>query len=68
MNPQTRHVSAELRQPEVNGFFGGYGGHGVGEFSHIHSIATDSKGNVYLGEVDTGRRVYRWSYKGLSAR
>jgi sugar lactone lactonase YvrE len=53
---------------EVVGFFGGYGGHGVGEFSHIHSIATDSKGNVYLGEVDTGRRVYRWSYKGLSAR
>ena len=42
------------------GFFGGYGGKGVGEFSHIHSIATDSGGSVYLGEVDHGRRVYRW--------
>ena len=52
----------------VVGFFGGYGGHGVGEFSHIHSIATDSKGNVYLGEVDTGRRVYRWTYKGMANR
>jgi len=49
---------------EVIGFFGGIGGHGVGEFSHIHSIATDSKGNIYLGEVDTGRRVYRWNRKG----
>jgi DNA-binding beta-propeller fold protein YncE len=53
---------------EVVGYFGGVGGHGVGEFSHIHSIATDSKGNVYLGEVDTGRRVYRWTYKGMGAR
>jgi DNA-binding beta-propeller fold protein YncE len=53
---------------EVMGYFGGYGGHGVGEFSHIHSIATDSKGNIYLGEVDTGRRAYRWNYKGMAAR
>jgi DNA-binding beta-propeller fold protein YncE len=51
---------------EIVGFFGGYGGHGLGEFSHIHSIASDSKGNIYLGEVDTGRRVYRWNYKGES--
>lgn len=50
---------------EVVGFFGGHGGHGVGEFFHIHSIATDSKGNVYLGEVNNGRRVLRWNYKGL---
>ena len=48
-------------------YFGGYGEHEVGEFSHIHSIATDSKGNVYLGEVDTGHRVYRWNYKRMGA-
>ena len=48
---------------DVVGWFGGIGGHGFGEFSHIHSIATDSKGNVYLGEVDTGRRVYRWKIR-----
>jgi hypothetical protein len=53
---------------EVVGYFGGYGGHGLGEFSHIHSIATDSKGNIYLGEVDTGRRVYRWNFKGMGPR
>jgi len=51
---------------ELVGFFGGYGGHGVGEFFHIHSIATDSNGNVYLGEVNNGRRVLRWSYQGMN--
>jgi hypothetical protein len=50
---------------EIVGFFGGHGGHGVGEFFHIHSAVTDSKGNVYLGEVNNGRRVLRWNYKGL---
>ncbi len=49
---------------EIIGFFGGHGGHGVGEFYHIHSIATDSKGNIYLGEVNAGRRALRWNYKG----
>ena len=44
---------------ELVGFFGGHGGHGVGEFYHIHSIVTDSKGNVYMGEVNNGRRVLR---------
>lgn len=51
---------------EVVGFFGGHGGHGTGEFYHIHSIATDSKGNVYLGEVNAGHRAMRWNYKGLT--
>lgn len=51
---------------EVVGFFGGHGGHGVGEFYHIHSIATDSKGNIYLGEVNAGRRALRWNYKGMT--
>jgi hypothetical protein len=31
-------------------------------------IATDSKGNIYVGEVDIGRRAYRWNYKGFSGR
>jgi DNA-binding beta-propeller fold protein YncE len=49
---------------EVIGYFGGHGGHGVGQFYHLHSIATDSKGNVYVGE-SFGERVLRWNYKGL---
>jgi DNA-binding beta-propeller fold protein YncE len=49
---------------EVLGFLGGHGGHGAQEFYHIHSIATDSKGNIYLGE-SFGQRALRWVYKGM---
>lgn len=51
---------------EIAGFVGGNGGHGPAEFYHIHSIATDSKGNIYLGEVNNGRRALRWTYKGAA--
>ncbi len=51
---------------EVIGYFGGHGGHGAAQFFHIHSIATDSKGNVYLGE-SFGKRALRWNYKGMEA-
>ncbi len=47
---------------QVVGFFGGSGGHGTGEFYHLHSIATDSKGNVYVGE-SFGERALRWNLK-----
>ena len=53
---------------DVVGFFGGHGGHGVGDFYHIHSISTDSKGNIYMGEVNAGRRALRWNYKGMASR
>ncbi len=55
----------DRQKMEVVGFFGGHGGHGAGDFYHIHSAVTDSKGNVYLGEVNNGRRVLRWNYKGM---
>jgi len=49
---------------EVVGYFGGYGGRGFGQFFHINSISSDSKGNVYLGE-SFGQRISRWLYKGM---
>jgi hypothetical protein len=61
MNPMgsTKKVQILNRDTlDVIGSFGGYGGHGVGQFFHIHSIATDSKGNIYLGE-SFGRRVLK---------
>jgi DNA-binding beta-propeller fold protein YncE len=51
---------------EVVGYFGGHGGHGAAQFFHIHSIASDSKGNIYLGE-SFGKRALKWSYKGMEA-
>jgi DNA-binding beta-propeller fold protein YncE len=32
----------------------------AGEFDWVHSIAGDSRGNLYTGEVNTGNRVQRW--------
>ena len=39
----------------------------AGEFFHIHSIATDPRGNIITGESQ-GYRIQRFLYKGLSTR
>ncbi len=43
----------------------GEGGRQPGEFYGVHSIATDSKGNLYTTETYRGQRVQRFIYKGL---
>jgi len=43
----------------------GEGGRQPGEFYGVHSIATDSKGNIYTTETYRGQRVQRFAYKGL---
>ena len=48
---------------EVVGSFGA-GGHWGGAFTTAHSIATDSKGNIYVGETWEGKRVQRFLYGG----
>ena len=45
----------------------GEGGRQPGEFYGVHSIATDSKGNIYTTETYRGQRVQRFLYKGLAA-
>lgn len=50
---------------ETIGSFG-YGGNGGGAFRAAHSIATDSKGNLYVGETWESKRVQRFLYKGLA--
>jgi DNA-binding beta-propeller fold protein YncE len=44
----------------------GEGGRQPGEFYGVHSIATDSKGNIYTTETYRGQRVQRFVYKGLA--
>jgi DNA-binding beta-propeller fold protein YncE len=41
---------------------GGFGRSGryAGQFHWVHSIAVDSKGNIYTGEVDSGKRVQKF--------
>lgn len=36
-------------------------GHQLGNFTHGHTMAIDSKGNLYVAETDFGRRVQRFN-------
>jgi DNA-binding beta-propeller fold protein YncE len=44
----------------------GDGGRWPGTFFGVHSIATDSKGNIYTTETYEGKRVQRFLYKGVA--
>src|SRR5690606_28257788 len=46
--------------------FGG-GGRQPGQFFAVHSIATDSKGNIFTTETYEGKRVQRFVYRGVRA-
>jgi DNA-binding beta-propeller fold protein YncE len=35
-------------------------GHQVGAFTHAHTLAVDSKGDVYVAETDWGRRIQKF--------
>jgi DNA-binding beta-propeller fold protein YncE len=43
----------------------GDGGRQPGQFFAVHSIATDSRGNIYTTETYEGKRVQKFVYKGL---
>jgi sugar lactone lactonase YvrE len=44
----------------------GDGGRQPGEFYAVHSIATDSKGNIFTTETYRGQRVQKFVYRGLA--
>ena len=44
----------------------GEGGRQPGEFYGVHSIATDSRGNIYTTETYRGQRVQRFVFQGLA--
>lgn len=44
----------------------GDGGRQPGQFFAVHSIATDSKGNIYTTETYEGKRLQKFVYKGLA--
>lgn len=43
----------------------GDGGRQPGQFYAVHSIATDSKGNIYTTETYEGKRLQKFVYKGV---
>ena len=44
----------------------GDGGRQPGQFYAVHSIATDSKGNIFTTETYRGQRVQKFVYKGMT--
>ena len=43
----------------------GDGGRQPGQFFAVHSIATDSKGNIFTTETYEGKRVQKFAYRGI---
>lgn len=39
----------------------GHAGRNAGQFHHVHEIVEDSSGNLYTGEVESGRRIQKFS-------
>ncbi len=44
----------------------GDGGRQPGQFFGVHSIATDSKGNIYTTETYEGKRVQKFTFRGMA--
>ena len=58
------HVFDRQSMTELTAF--GDGGRQPGQFYAVHSIATDSKGNLFTTETYRGQRVQKFVYKGLA--
>ena len=59
------HVFDRQSMTELTAF--GDGGRQPGQFYAVHSIATDSKGNVYTTETYEGKRLQKFAYKGVGS-
>jgi hypothetical protein len=58
------HILDRQSLDELTSF--GDGGRQPGEFYAVHSVATDSKGNLYTTETYEGKRVQKFNFKGVT--
>jgi WD40 repeat protein len=62
---KNEHVYVLDRQSlEIITMFGD-GGRQPGQWFAVHSIATDSKGNIFTTETYEGKRIQKFTYKGM---
>ena len=59
------HIFERSTMEELTTF--GDGGRQPGEFYAVHSIDTDSKGNLFTTETYRGQRVQKFRFKGIAA-
>jgi len=59
------HILRRDTLEELTSF--GDGGRQPGQFFGVHSIAVDSKGNLYTTETYEGKRVQKFVYKGVGS-
>jgi len=57
-----RNETVHVLETETGKIISTFGrpGHQLGNFTHGHTMAVDSKGNLYVAETDYGRRVQRF--------
>jgi DNA-binding beta-propeller fold protein YncE len=60
------HVRVFDRQSMEELYNFGYGGRQPGMFLGVHSIALDSKGNIYTTETYTGKRLQKFVNRGVN--
>lgn len=65
-NPDGSNQKVWILEREGLGILGtfGRGGRSAGQFHWVHNLATDSKGNIYTAEVDTGKRAQKFRRYG----
>jgi DNA-binding beta-propeller fold protein YncE len=65
---QNERVRVLLRETleELTSF--GDGGRQPGQFYGVHSVTSDSKGNLYTTETYEGKRVQKFIYKGIASQ
>jgi len=63
-NEKVRIILRETLE-EITNF--GDGGRQPGQFYGVHSIAVDSKGNLYTTETYEGKRIQKFAYKGVGS-
>ena len=64
-NERVRVLSRDTLE-ELTSF--GDGGRQPGQFYGVHSIVSDSKGNLYTTETYEGKRVQKFVYKGIASQ
>jgi DNA-binding beta-propeller fold protein YncE len=60
------HILVRQTLEHVGSF--SHGGRAPGELGTAHVMATDSKGNVYVGETVNRNRIQRWKFVGMRKR